>query len=211
MTTHVSNPAYHHGNLRLALLDAAETLLESVGIDGLTLRGLARETGVSHAAPYRHFTDKADLLAALAARGFERLAAALTTAAAAHPLDSRQEFLASCRGYITLGREHPAMYRLMFGQPQPGVGGQPELAAACQVAYDVLAASMERGIANGFFRDMPVQALASSVWAMVHGLTELAITGHLLACGEAEGEEARICESACALLLLGLAPFRPES
>ena len=209
MTTHVSNSAYHHGNLRLALLDAAENLIESVGIDGLTLRGLARETGVSHAAPYRHFADKADLLAALAARGFERLAAALTASAAAHPLDSCQEFLASCRVYITLGREHPAMYRLMFGQPQPGVGGQPELAAAGQAAYDALAAAMERGIANGFFRAMPVQALAMAVWAMVHGLTELAITGHLHACGEGEEGETRISETACSLLLSGIAPFRP--
>ncbi|WP_300160966.1 TetR/AcrR family transcriptional regulator [Solidesulfovibrio sp.] len=207
MATHTSNPEYHHGNLRQALLDAGEKLLESVGVDGLTLRGLARETGVSHAAPYRHFADKADLLAALAARGFDRLARALVATAGEHAGDPRGEYLASCRRYIELGRKHPAMYRLMFGQPQPGVGDQPELAAAGQAAFDALTAAMRRGVAAGLYRDASIETLAMAVWALVHGLTELAIAGRLGLCGE--GDAGRLSEDACALLLRGIGTSRP--
>src|ERR1700739_1211963 len=76
---------YHHGNLRTALLDAAERMLRERGVQALSLRGLAREVGVSHGAPRRHFPDRQALLDALAGAGFERLGAELRAAADAAP------------------------------------------------------------------------------------------------------------------------------
>lgn len=200
----MSQPAYHHGNLRQALLDAGETLLETEGVAGVSLRALARATGVSHAAPYRHFADKDDLLAALAARGFARLTTALHDATRTHPGDLTARCLESCRRYIELGCAHPAMYRLMFGQRLHGVGDQPELAQAGQAAFDALLASMEEGRRAGVFRDEPVERLALAVWSMVHGLTELAIAGRLAPCGNGPEEGRGLGEAACSLLLRGL-------
>ncbi|WP_428563402.1 MAG: TetR/AcrR family transcriptional regulator [Solidesulfovibrio sp. DCME] len=200
----MSPSPYHHGNLRQALLDAGERLLESEGTEALSLRALARETSVSHAAPYRHFTDKADLLAALAVRGFTRLTHALGICAREHPEDPRARYFASCRRYIELGRKHPAMYRLMFGQRPCGVGEQPELIEAGRAAFEALLASLASSKAAGIFRDEPVERLAMAVWAMVHGLTELAIAGRLAPCGEDREEGRAVSESACELLLRGL-------
>ena len=200
---------YHHGNLRQALLDAGEQLLEVEGVSGLSLRALARATGVSHAAPYRHFADKAELLAALAARGFARLARALTDVAAANPDDPRREYLIACRRYIELGMEAPAMYRLMFGQQQPGVGDQPELAEAGQAAYEALLGAMARGRATGTFDDVPADAQAMAVWSMVHGVTELAISGRLEPCAQDRLEILALGEQMCSLLLSGLAAREP--
>lgn len=196
---------YHHGNLRQALLDAGEKLLEIEGVAGLSMRALARATGVSHAAPYRHFADKADLLAALAARGFARLAETLGAVAAAYRGDPQREYLVACRRYIELGMDAPAMYRLMFGQQQPGVGDQPELAQAGQEAYEALLEAMARGRAAGAFDDVPADAQAMAVWSMVHGVTELAISGRLEPCARDRLEILALGEQMCSLLLSGLA------
>src|SRR5260370_35374494 len=71
---------YHHGNLKQELLDSAVALIAEVGSQAFTLRELARQAGVSHNAPYRHFKDKEDLLGAVAAQGFDRLTASMTQA-----------------------------------------------------------------------------------------------------------------------------------
>lgn len=196
---------YHHGNLRQALLDAGEKLLETEGVAGLSMRALARTTGVSHAAPYRHFADKADLLAALAARGFARLAKTLVAVAAAHGDDPQREYLVACRRYMELGMDAPAMYRLMFGQQQPGVGDQPELAQAGQAAYEALLGAMARGRAAGTLGEVDDEAKATAVWSMVHGVTELAISGRLEPCAGDRLEILALGEQMCSLLLSGLA------
>jgi AcrR family transcriptional regulator len=83
----VNRQAFHHGNLRAELLDRAEVVLRERGVETLSLRELARDAGVSHAAPRAHFIDKAALLDALAERGFERLAEAASDAANTIPDD----------------------------------------------------------------------------------------------------------------------------
>ncbi|EFL51727.1 transcriptional regulator, TetR family [Solidesulfovibrio fructosivorans JJ]] len=197
--------AYHHGNLRKALLDAGERLLERDGGGGLSLRDLARTAGVSHAAPYRHFASKSDLLAALATRGFDRLHDKLDNISADANLDARGQFLASCKCYIDLGVAWPAMYRLMFGDAARLDHSNPELREAGKGAFDSLVASIVRGQEAGFFRQGPPHVLAVTVWSLVHGLTDLAIAGQLsMDCDLApDGED--VSDAACALLLSGLA------
>ncbi|MGE4539085.1 MAG: TetR/AcrR family transcriptional regulator [Desulfovibrio sp.] len=196
--------AYHHGNLRKALLDAGERLLERDGGGGISLRDLARTAGVSHAAPYRHFDSKSDLLTALATRGFDRLHEELERISADADLDARERFLASCKCYIDLGVTRPAMYRIMFGDAARLEHANPELREAGKRAFDALVASIVRGQEADFFRQGPPHVLAVSVWAMVHGLTDLAIAGHLPSeCGLAPDGE-NVSDAACALLLSGL-------
>ncbi|RZJ08327.1 MAG: TetR family transcriptional regulator, partial [Rubrivivax sp.] len=107
--------AYHHGALRETLLDAAEALLAQRGADALSLRDVARGAGVSHAAPYHHFAGLPELLAALAARSFQQLGAAMQAGVDAHPADARDQLLAIATAYVDFARRRPARFRLMFG------------------------------------------------------------------------------------------------
>src|SRR5919204_5566144 len=105
--------SYHHGALRETLLDATLRLIEAEGIGAVSLRRVAREAGVSPGAPYHHFADRADLLAALSARGYELLAAQL--AAARTGAGSPARALAGLmRAYVAFARLEPGYFRLMF-------------------------------------------------------------------------------------------------
>src|SRR5690348_3653414 len=99
---------YHHGALRDALLEAAERVLERDGLPGLTLRAVAREAGVSHAAPTHHFGDLTGLLSELAAIGFRQFSAAMTAAKASGTL--QEQGLAAARAYVAFAQAHPGMY-----------------------------------------------------------------------------------------------------
>src|SRR4051795_6226778 len=105
----VSTRPYHHGNLRSALLEAAERTLADGG--ELSLRELAREVGVSHAAPRRHFAGKQALLDALAEDGFERLGAEMRETASG---DFEARMLGFAREYVRFAVEHAALLDLMW-------------------------------------------------------------------------------------------------
>ena len=103
---------YHHGDLRRALVDAARRLLEAEGPSALSLRAVAREAGVSPAAPYHHFKDKAELLDAVAHEGWEMLQLAMIEAKA--QTKGLQQLTALGIAYVCFAREHPALYRVMY-------------------------------------------------------------------------------------------------
>ncbi len=188
---------YHHGSLRPALLKAAEEALDRGGVQALSLRELAREVGVSHAAPRRHFADKQALLDALAEDGYERLGRELDTALeqAGPELEPRLKALA--RTYIRFATDHAPLLDLMYaGKHQPGAERLREAAdrafeaplrmvteAAEKgdiVAADALRAGMVtwstfHGIAamanNGMLGDVPLEPLADdAVEQLLHGL-----------------------------------------
>src|SRR5450631_2002485 len=104
---------YHHGALRDALLEAAERVLERDGLSGLTLRAVAREAGVSHAAPTHHFGDLTGLVSELAAIGFRRFNAAMVAAVAGEHVPM-EKALARARAYVGYAQANPGMYGLMF-------------------------------------------------------------------------------------------------
>lgn len=105
---------YHHGDLRHALIARAAEVIESEGIEALTLRGLARDLGVSHAAPNRHFRSKAELLAALAAEGYSALKAATLSAADSVGNDPWVRLNAMGRGFLRWAFDHPASFRAIY-------------------------------------------------------------------------------------------------
>jgi AcrR family transcriptional regulator len=129
---------YHHGDLRAALLQAGEAELAANGRLGFTLRGTAKRAGVSHAAPAHHFRDANALLAALAARGFRRLEAAMREAQANAPPDPRAQLIAAGVGYFRFGYNNPALLQLMFGPELNGDHGDAELQAASGASFDLL-------------------------------------------------------------------------
>ncbi len=170
-----SKSAYHHGDLRSALVEAGLAILAEGGDPAsLTLRETARRAGVSAMAPYRHFADKDALLAAIAAIGFERLAEAQRAA------DDAPSPAAALRAqgvaYVAFALRNPALFRLMFGAAQPSMG-HDALATAAKSSFDLLVA----GVASlapdaGPPGDMD-RVLAH--WSLVHGLAMLAVDGQL--------------------------------
>ena len=173
-----ASSGYHHGNLRQALLDAGLAFLQHHPDEELSLRDLARTAGVTANAAYRHFTDKAALLRAIAAEGFRRFHLAQTQAQQGIA-DSGERFKASGLAYVGFALAHPALFRLMFSSPQIH-HTDPELAEASAPAFVALltAAAEQSGLA---LDDPHTLVNATQAWATVHGLSQLILDGRLQA------------------------------
>ncbi len=161
---------FHHGDLKAALARSAAGLIERSGVDALSLREVAREAGVSTAAPYRHYASKEALLADVAQQGFEQLHDDLVEAAAG--LEQRAAVLAQCLCYVAFAQRRPALYRLMFG-PFPDKHRYPRLVSA----GDRLFAALDERLSQGGERAHPYRSIGC--WAFVHGLAMLAIDDQL--------------------------------
>ncbi|MEU1994480.1 TetR/AcrR family transcriptional regulator [Nocardia gamkensis] len=155
--------SYHHGDLRAELLQRAEATLRESGVDGLSLRGLARDVGVSHAAPTRHFKDKQALLDAIAVSGFQRLAAALEQTAAGRAIEER--FRALTRTYLRFATENSALMALMFARRRsPAAGDVMSRAvdAAFATPVALIAEAQQRGeVIAGDPRRIALSAVAA--------------------------------------------------
>ena len=178
MTTPRSNlldRPYHHGDLRRAIVAAAlEVLHETQSIE-FSLRELARRAGVSHNAPYKHFTDKRELLAAVSAAGFEALARRMGVEAkkSAHP---RARLFAMLRAYIRYGVDNPALYKLMFGGflsgPEDGRRAIAE-SARTLLAGVICDGALGRTISDAPRNERKIAGAILACWSLVHGLTQL--------------------------------------
>lgn len=160
---------YHHGDLRRVLLDAAVAAIAERGAAALSLRDLARRAGVSHAAPTHHFRDKAGLLTAVAAEGYELLAGELRAAYEAGG------FLEAGVAYMRFAVDHPAHFAVMF-RPDLYRRDDPDLAAAMDRTRSMLYAQAagQGGVAEGGAAEAGIAA-----WALVHGLATLWLSGNL--------------------------------
>ena len=174
-----SADAYHHGDLRRALIDASLALVSEEQDWTFSLREVARRAGVSHNAPYNHFADKHDLLVAIAAAGFEALRERMLSAVVENP---KTALIKSAVVYVSFGLENPARYRLMFGSAlAASKDGRPSsLANAAAGARGILEDIIYRGAQAGVFAASPrkeeeLQIAVLAAWSTVHGLTMLAI------------------------------------
>ncbi|MER5548042.1 TetR/AcrR family transcriptional regulator [Streptomyces sp. NPDC002589] len=163
---------YHHGDLRAALLKSAERTLRDKGAGALSLRELARDIGVSHAAPGRHFKDKQALLDALALDGYERLNRALA-AAAVHPgLDFEERMTALARAYLGFAVENPELLELMFARKH-----DPDSSDRLAAAVDQSLGSLTRMVADAQERGEIVpgdpERITMVAAASLHGLAAL--------------------------------------
>ena len=160
---------YHHGDLRRALLRAAVIVLEREGSSALSLRAVAREAGVSPAAPYHHFKDKSELLNAVATEGFSRLRAAMADAlAAAHGEEMRSSLGVA---YVEFAQAHPALYRVMWDCVRNGEK-LPEDAGHDGRAFELVKQTL-REAAGGGISDLDLELTAIASWCAAHGLAEI--------------------------------------
>ncbi len=170
--------AYHHGDLRAALLRAAAAQLAEAGASGFSLRAVARRVGVSHSAPAHHFGDAAGLLDALATQGFRDLLAEMQAGADGPGADPSDRLIAAGTGYVRFAERSPEVFRLMFG-PDRIRSQSEDLAAAAAAAYRHLVATQTAVSGDADPQDLNRRVAAS--WSLVHGLATLLSSGHMLA------------------------------
>jgi AcrR family transcriptional regulator len=166
--------SYHHGNLKHALIQAGLNLLAESGVEGLSLRKMARIVGVSHNAPYMHFADKEAVLAAIAQQGFQLLGEALETSQQQFAQESSQARLrAAAHSYIHFALNHPNHLMVMFGKL--ALSEYPELRESSHTTFQKLVQIMQAGQHSGTLKDPPAEQLALLFWANLHGLGALLI------------------------------------
>jgi AcrR family transcriptional regulator len=174
----ISHRPYHHGNLRQALLRAAEDALEARGVQPLSLRELSRELGVSHASPQRHFPTKQDLIDALAIVGFERLSSVLAKAAEGPGQDVGARLTKAATAYVGFALKYPALLALMFeAKRRPGVPS--ELQAALLAAFSHVPRILKEGQEAGKIAAGDPDRLSLTINAAVHGLVAILIQGKI--------------------------------
>ncbi|HEX4199124.1 MAG TPA: TetR/AcrR family transcriptional regulator [Caulobacteraceae bacterium] len=164
------NKPYHHGDLRRALLEAAQTVLEREGPGGLSLRAVAREAGVSPAAPYHHFKDKDELMLAVGKAGFGKLNVALGAAAtaSAHLADRLSDI---GMAYVEFAQDHPATYQVMYDCARR-VDAMPDSNDHDGGGFEMVKDAIKEA-AGGEISDIDVHLAAIASWCAVHGLAEM--------------------------------------
>ena len=194
---------YHHGDLRDALVCAAEKLLEDRGAAGLSLREVAKLAGVSHAAPYRHFRSKSQLLEAVAKAGFEQLASFVATVRSDHPGDPVRQLMAAGQAYVEWAMANPERTRLMYGGMMKSDSIPEDLHEAAESAYKEIYQVMDEGRRTGVFGGQDTDSMVVSAWSLVHGLTMLLLgSGKLDPTGPEEVRE--LVSTVCKTVLCGI-------
>jgi AcrR family transcriptional regulator len=179
---------YHHGNLREALLNAALRLISEVGPTAFTLREVARRAGVSHNAPYRHFRDRDELMAAVSTEGYGELTRAMLDAV--EPESSPLERLKQAGlAYVKFALRRPEHFTVMFDLPASTPSEKlcfgpskmkekyPEAAEAAEQSFRTLLSFVAACQQEGVLPAGDTRELALLAWSMVHGVAKLAITG----------------------------------
>jgi AcrR family transcriptional regulator len=206
--------AYHHGDLRGALLEIAFAIATRDGVDAITLRAVAAGAGVSEAAPYHHFRDKRMLLAAAAGAGFEDLDARLVRALAAAPEHPAHKLAAFAGAYVAFALEEPGAYRLVIGAhvtelelaelPEAAIPGRRAKARVRALAQDLVTSL-------GAHANVDAETIFRMVWAQAHGMASLVLEKEL----DARGIHAPDARDAIGLAedaVLGiLSRYRPRS
>jgi AcrR family transcriptional regulator len=167
-------PAYHHGNLRAALIEGGVQLIQEEGLRALTLREIGNRLGVSRSAAYRHFADKAALLSAVSEAGFIEFGNVLKAAKDGAATDFAARMDAMGVAYVRFAREHRAHFEVMFGEPT--APGSPAAEAGAR-AFGILEQTIREGQERGEVRPGDSRLLARTVWAMSHGISTLRLDG----------------------------------
>ena len=190
--------SYHHGRLKEALIEAARSLVARHGPAGFTLAEAAKLVGVTPAAPYRHFSDRDDLMGEVAKQGFENFRGRLIAAWDEGRPDPDSALKRLGRAYLTFARDEPGYYFTMFGHAQRLASGGGHEAA--QRAFDSLASAAGAVLERRGASRAGARKLAYEIWSLSHGVATLMLGRHLQD-GSAECDPETILESGVAAMI----------
>jgi AcrR family transcriptional regulator len=205
-----AQPAYHHGDLRNALLAATDALLSEAGLEKFTLREVARRAGVSHGAPAHHFGDVSGLLSAYTAEGFAQLAAAMADRRAAASPPPLEQLIATGLAYVDYALAHRARFQLMFRSDRLDPESE-QLEKAGAAAYGHLVDCVA-ALDPGDGPDADARRLRTTVlaWSVVHGYATLMLDNRHFA-AHARGDRATALAMVEAMLRSMQTGFAPPS
>lgn len=190
----MTNQAFHHGNLRAELISLAELEIETCGHIQLSIRDLAGKLGVSRAAPYRHFENRAALLLALTERGLERLRESYV-AARRHGSSPAERLRLACRSYLDFAARQPELFQLIFASaalrvPLPGpVSGRGEDESAFEI-FEALVGDV-RKLPDPVAR----RTAALACWSTIHGFAMLRLDGRISRLAKAAEVQEAVLEA----------------
>ncbi len=190
---------YHHGRLKDALLDAAQSLMAERGTGAFTLAEAAKRVGVTGAAPYRHFADRNALMAELARRGFDLFGQRMAGAWDQGRPDPLSALMRLGAAYLGFAREEPGLYSAMFSDAR-ALTSAPASGAAGDKAFEQLTRATQAALAARGGSPTATQRLALQIWALSHGVATLASSGHLDATRDGCDPEATLASGVKSLL-----------
>ncbi len=170
---------YHHGNLRQSLIDVAVQIISERERAEFTLRELARQLGVTHAATYHHFRDKEDLLAAVAEEGYKTLGQYIRNARDNAPRRPFLQLRAMAASYVRFAVENPAYFRVMYGRRYQDSSRFPNASRVAHETDQIMDEVLQQGQREGIYKSGDHAELATTAWATIHGLAVLCINGHV--------------------------------
>jgi AcrR family transcriptional regulator len=201
-----STDTYHHGDLRRELMDGALNVIATDGLAGLSLRGVAAAVGVSHAAPYHHFADKAALVRALGYQGLRTLDERMANAEVLAGDDPSERLLAIGRAYVVFSADSPA-YFLAMSAPEMREPHAPEQQEAHGETWERLVRAVAACQAAGLLEPTVDPALlAVGLWSLVEGLARLWCTGPLFALPQAAAGLEPLADSIIRAMFAGMRP-----
>jgi AcrR family transcriptional regulator len=198
--TKKSPRSYHHGDLKEALVEAAVSIIRAKGVEALTIRDVAKRTGVSPAAPYRHFPDRRSLIAAVAERGFIRLQQAMI--AGMESARGREGFKQVAIAYVEFGLNNPAEYRVMFGPETADTADFPSLRETSRAVLGGVAEAVTQLQKAKLIGKGDAWLIAAALWSTLHGLVMLVLDGQTAKVADTR----EIVEEATRIVMFGMAP-----
>ena len=161
---------YHHGDLKNALIQAGVEVLAAEGVHGLSLRKVARQAGVSHAAPYAHFADKQALIAAISTEGYKRLYVQMEEVLQAHAVDPHRQLIESAWAYVQFATADVDTFKVMFSGVLEHEKDYPEFVEISQKTFQLVVQTVS---------PLEPELAAVMVWGQVHGIISLALMGQI--------------------------------
>lgn len=175
----MANQKYHHGDLKNALITAGIEILAEDGESGLSLRKVAGRAGVSHSAPYSHFADKQALIAAISTEGYRRLYEKLMAVTRAYPVDPMRQLVEAAWAYTRFAQEDPAHFKITFSGILEKEKDYPEFVEMSKRSFSVVEEIVRECQEAGMLENGPTDAVAVSVWSMVHGFVLLLLENQI--------------------------------
>lgn len=170
---------YHHGDLKNALIKAGVEILAQEGLGGLSLRKVAKQAGVSHAAPYAHFADKQALIAAISTEGFKQLYARIDGIFDSHQNDPKNLLVETAWAYVQFAVNEPDRFKLMFSSVLEKEKDYPEFVDISRKNFSRIIEVISICQDAGILRPGAPELTAVSVWGAVHGLVMLVLEGQV--------------------------------
>src|SRR5689334_6137406 len=172
-STRRKKPAYHHGDLKNALIEAGADILSKKGAAGLSLRKVAQKAGVSHAAPYAHFADKQALIAAISIEGYRKLYDAIEKATRKHEGDPAAQLAAGAWAYVKFALDDPDHFKVTMSAVLEKEKEYPAFVEISYKSFELVLEIVEACQEAGVLRKGPSDLITVGVWSLMHGFVSL--------------------------------------